>query len=740
MTHPTPNHRANNAPRLVVPEENIISVEHPCVVKNVGKAIDMIGGPAAITQAVQDGSDKAFALSFHPQDPTSKTIIANKKSANNVLLRISLPTRTGRKRKRGTNDPWIEDPVTAAPKKDANYLVNAMADNVNAYNVTALSTIPSMQMWRSMPDFVYSTSHIQMLQNAKETLLSQHYPSVKEFKVPRTYGIEDTTTLPPPIWSNQNIPQNYTYRQNPSVKVSHDPVTGQNIIGNTQAPPKTYTYQNAWDDVEYPKLPMPGIMPLEKQTPLNQETVAALQKLFEERPIWSRRALLNSLPSHLSAFNVVRFCLGYVSYAIRSGPWRDTLVRLGIDPRTDPKYRLYQTIMLQLVPRSNQLAFASGVTPRKTNSYKPRPKDTLEGGCNTPDVPTPVQAEKKRLLESRKIFQRKWTGSENASSHVFDGESPLPPDGKVWQLCDFTDAQLAALRDVPELHVRATCDNRYFGWYENGTNAKIRVALKAKVESLAEGKKLDPVLLEGFMNLPEKLAFEVDTDTATNAAISYSQQAETPVETLQTTSSTRATTELNPNTLSAYLGDKPTQQQLSWAAAYRAFAKTGLGSVPASGASGKGRLTRSKPLTRKSYVKEKASKAKKGQDVTAAQEEPRNDEGDVNINDAPGTTEDQAIDVDASMEDMEISNEIEEVNGPELENGEDILPSIEVNGFDMEDEDNSELGLDDEDPEIKIEERQVRFPDHNEIAAKEGATIQRSNASYATIEQSADQS
>lgn len=722
MAQPVSNQHANNAPRLTVPEERIISVEHPCVVKNVEKAIDMLGGSAAIAQVVQEGSDKTFSLSFRPQDPTSKTIIANRKLANNVLLKISVPRRTGRKRKRGSDDPWTEDLTGPAPKKDATYLVNSMADNVGSYKVTALSTIPSMHMWRSMPDFVYSTSNIKILQDAKDALLSQHYPAIKTFEIPHTYGIEDTTTLPPPIWSNQNIPNSYTYRQNPSVKISHDPITGRHVIGNTQAPPKTYTHQIAWDDVEYPTAVMPGIIPLEEQTPLNQETVAALQVLFEERPVWSRRALLNCLPSSLSAFNVVRFCLGYVSYAIRSGPWRDTLVRLGVDPRKDPKYRVYQTIMLQLVPRSNQLAFAAGVTPRKTSSYKPRRKVTPQGTGEAPSLPTSARTEKLKLLESRKAFQRKWTGSDNAHSHIFDGQSPLPPDGKVWQLCDLTDPQLAALRDIPELHIRAACETRYFGWYENGTNAKIRVALKAKVEALAEGKILEPELLEGFLKLPEKLGFEVDTDAATNVVISYSQQAENPTENTQAPSP-KPSAGPKSNNLSAYLGDDPTQQQLSWAAAYRVFAKTGLGSVPASGASGKGRLTKSKPATRKSYLGKKVdgkltteATTGKGLELTAAQ---NGQEQNDDVHDANGTTQDAPIDVDAQLEDEEVNNEDDIIDGPDIGEGEEILPSIEVNGFDVEDDGDSELGLDDEEPEIKIEEDETLRSDQAESIASD---------------------
>lgn len=711
--------RTGNAPRLVVPEENVISVEHPCVVKNVDKAIDMIGGPAAVAQMVQGGSDKILALSFHPQDPTSKTIIANKQRANNVLLQIAVPKRTGRKRKRGTDDPWVEGTTASGLKKDASYLVNTMANGVNHYKVTALSAIPFAQMWRSMPDFVYSTSQIPILQAAKGTLVSQHYPAVKEFKIPHTYGTEDTTTLPPPLWSNQNIPQNYTYRQNPSVKVSHDPVTGQSVMGNTQAPPKTYTYQIGWEDAEYPSSVMPGIIPLERQTPILRETVAALQKLFEDRPIWSRRAMLNCLPSHLSSFNIVRFCIGYVAYAIRSGPWRDTLVRLGVDPRTDRKYRFYQTIMLQLVPRSNQLAFAAGVTPRKPHGHRDKSKETPDAANSTTEIVQPAQTEKQRLLDNRKSFQRRWTGSESANSHIFDGQSRLPPDGKVWQLCDFTDPQLAALRDITELHIRATCETRYFGWYENGTNAKIRVALKAKVESLAEGVVLDPKLLEGFMLLPEKLGFEVDTNSSLNTVTTYAEGVDMPLKNVNGTSSATKDPALNSDTMSAYLGNRPTNQQLSWAAAYRAFAKTGLGSVPASGASGKGRLTKSKPLARKSFVNKKTGSAGGHQDSSATQEAQDGSQNGENTRHDQGTTQEQPIEIDGAPEEVEPEDEDDGLDGPELVEGEEILPSIEVNGFNLEDENNSELGLDDDVPVVKLEEAEAQFTERIEAVLED---------------------
>lgn len=491
-----------SAPRFAIPDLNILAVEHPCLVKNIEKSIEMLGGSQAISQALVYGTDRAISLSFSPHDPTTRTILSHPRDVNNLLLQIRVPKRTGRKRKRGSDDPFVDDADSEVKRKDCKHLLQAMIDNPDQCVIEAAGHIESLHIWRSIPDYVYSTQSSDFLDSVKSKILPQQLSSLKEWTLPRTYGLEDTETLPPPVWSTISLPQNYSYRQNTSAKPGIDPSTGKSVARLQQQPPKIYTYQVQWDLEEYPARIMPECPPLNTQSDSFQELVSQIQTLFDQRPIWTRRAISNNLPS-TAPFFLIRYAVAYVAYAVRSGPWRDAYVKLGVDPRIDPQYRFYQTILIQLSPRET-----------------PRGKKDFESG----KVPV----------------SRTWTRSTDPTSHIFNGIKPAPEDGKVWQLCDLHDPQLQSLVNVPLIHVRATCESRYFGWYANGTNAKLRVVLKAKVDALASGNPLRPEALERFLRLPESL----DTHSKPRP------------------------NELKEDLTAGYLASNSTKQELEWAAVY----------------------------------------------------------------------------------------------------------------------------------------------------------------------------
>lgn len=104
-----------------------------------------------------------------------------------------------------------------------------------------------------------------------------------------------------------------------------------------------------------PSEPRQACPPLETQEPVLQETVAVLKKLFEERPAWTRRALRNMLKTNEQRY-ALRHAVAYVGYIFRSGPWRDAIVRLGCDPRTDPEFRKYQTFIFRIDRRDAEVS------------------------------------------------------------------------------------------------------------------------------------------------------------------------------------------------------------------------------------------------------------------------------------------------------------------------------------------------------------------------------------------------
>lgn len=512
----------------MVPSVSVVSVEHPCIVKNVDKAINMLGGGEAIAETLEAGNEKTLSLSFTPEDLTARKISSFNNSTNNVLVKITVPKRTGRKRKRGSDEPSAHSDGDAGIARDASYLLRSMKDNPTRCKVEPIGNIESTHVWRAMPDFVYSTQSSTFLQEIRTKVLPQEYPLLKQWRLPRTYGLSDTETFPPPVLSNHSLAHNYTYRQNPAVKAVADPATGQKKLHNTQEPVKTYTHQCKDNDLEYPTSPPAECPDISQQPATVQRLYEVIRDLFEERPIWTRRALINRLPDDAPVF-FARYAIAYVAFAIRSGPWRDALCKFGVDPRKDPAYRKYQTVLLQLISS--------------------RDKETL------------------------KEFARIWHRSRDKQSHIFDG-TRLPSDGKVWQLCDLEDPQLKPLVDIPDIYVRSQCETRYFGWYPNGTSSKIRVALKAKVDSLTDAEPLDESALARFLQLPD--VWDGETRFENNIT--------------------------DDDPVAGYLPKGAGKKELEWASAYRALCRTREGTIPLSGASGKGRLSKSKPVTRPSFV------------------------------------------------------------------------------------------------------------------------------------------
>ncbi|KAK5056618.1 hypothetical protein LTR84_012150 [Exophiala bonariae] len=501
----------------------VLSVEHPCIVQNVDRAIHMLGGSEEIGQHLKPETDKPLGLKFQPDDPACRPIIALRNDSNNVLLQFTVPRRTGRKRKRGSDDPFVKDPAPEPLRKDASYLLRSMVDNPEGYQVDVVGSIQSTHVWRTIPDFVYSVTNSSAIDELKSKILPQQYPLIEKWSLPQTYGLTDTETFPPPILSVHSLPLNYSYRQNPAVTILADPQTGKKSLYNLQKAAKVFTHQSQFDDPVWPDKPHPRCPPLSQQNPAFQDVCKSVLDLFEQRPIWTRRALVNQLPLDVP-LQTIRHATAYVCFAIRSGPWRDTLCKFGVDPRKDPSHRKYQTVLVQLV-----------------NRHKDKPNN-------------------------REDFTRTWHRSADQESHIFTGKSTIPTDGKSWQLCDLHEPHLKALVDTSDVYIRHDCETRYFGWYANGTMAKMRVAIKAMIDSVIDGTTLDMSMLERFLLLPEDIQWTLGQNTP------------------------------------AHLPKNTTKQEQEWASSYRSLCRTVGGNVPTAGGSGKGRLSKPKPLANASFV------------------------------------------------------------------------------------------------------------------------------------------
>ena len=183
-----------------------------------------------------------------------------------------------------------------------------------------------------------------------------------------------------------------------------------------------------WDSKDVPQRPADEITPYQTLDDKLRGLVDLVKALFDEQPIWTRRAVKNRI--HQEHFVLIgKYAYQYVGYMFSSGPWRDAVVKYGIDPRTDPIYRIYQTLVFKMklehAPKRAQRAGVQG--------YNISNRGGARDAINVPE----------------------------RSSHLFDGKS-VSKEGRTWQVCDVVDPPLKKVLATQNL--RRKCDvSRSFG-------------------------------------------------------------------------------------------------------------------------------------------------------------------------------------------------------------------------------------------------------------------------------------
>jgi hypothetical protein len=170
----------------------------------------------------------------------------------------------------------------------------------------------------------------------------------------------------PIIFSRFDLPSFYFYRNDPKHrdKAIADEIERQNklsIIGRNRKSRSVLAYLINWN-VKVPTAPDPKLQQqLEPETDDNGASRAQsskgsafhvdynllnqLRACFEQRPIWSRNALVFKLNCHRQD---IRHLLTCCAFYYNNGPFRGMWVRFGYDPREHPECKIYQTLDFRL--------------------------------------------------------------------------------------------------------------------------------------------------------------------------------------------------------------------------------------------------------------------------------------------------------------------------------------------------------------------------------------------------------
>ncbi|KAI9712392.1 MAG: tau 95 subunit of transcription factor TFIIIC [Bogoriella megaspora] len=467
------NRQQKLAPRYEVPKEQLVNIEHPCIVKNEDKGIRSLGGSKQIEKLLTSNpGERNILVTPRSDDILAQCITSRPVRTDSILFKVSVPKRTGRKRRRGSNGPWIQDPsISTTTPPRAEDILSRLQDNPDKYKIEAIGSVNETHRFRSMPDCVNTTSDVPITEKFKSQLLSEKFTmKMKDFSFDPAKGASLDIYIPPPKSFTYNPhPYNYNYRQNPASRPVRNGETGETYMVNIAKTQKVALLPLAYNAQSDTTKPPPALAPISTLTEDMKLGITKLNELLEIRPIITRRVAINYMGGRFE--HDYKTITQYCGYGFRSGPWRDTLVRYGIDPRTDPKYRKYQTLMFQL---------SAGAT-----------FPTMEQGNGS------AQRTPGRVRKRIDVTEAQWTHStaprsklsdDDRDSHIFDG-SELKRDGKIWQVCDIKEPILKELLDTPI--IRKECHLENDGWYPNGIWGKVKFLMRDMLTVLEKNEQED---------------------------------------------------------------------------------------------------------------------------------------------------------------------------------------------------------------------------------------------------------
>ncbi|RAL66382.1 hypothetical protein DID88_006074 [Monilinia fructigena] len=407
-----------------IPPREIVAVEHPLIIKNLENGIKTFGRQPQWNKILEGTEDECIPLFLRIRDPTCEPILSYNSITNNVLLKITVPKRTGRKRKRGSQDPYTDDADAKSTTNNGENstsniqshslndkptsILRKLRDNVGKYTVEAVGAIEQSHRYRGLADYHQSTSHAPFMSHFQETAFSANWGKMREFKLG-----------------------------------SVDAETGETSIVNRSKMPKLeMQYVHCDEDEDVPTKAHRAV----PDDPILKDFVAALQQAMNERPIWTRRALQNRLVNE-PGYYLMKPALQYVGYQFRSGPWRDALIRYGVDPRKDPSCRIYQTIFFKLYEEDERAPDGQW-------------KDICE--VNTQNPKFSVQ---------------------EIAHHIYPLLAPI-------------------IQNAP-WHGQKKYDNNHDGYYNNGTLAKIRAIMKTKLIAIRSNKEIPENAFDVALSIPD---------------------------------------------------------------------------------------------------------------------------------------------------------------------------------------------------------------------------------------------
>ncbi|CUS21996.1 LAQU0S04e05798g1_1 [Lachancea quebecensis] len=387
----TPDYTGVPAKEYTLDIPRIPSIELPLKVsaaqQSVQRAIGMCGGIDNVKKALNSHKDTSDGLELYLNDekeedgsskffnehPITGRLVPERDES--IVMKLSLP--------KGTLEACggdIQKAILSVPPNRTKIVPVGIINNTIRFREMSdfqvrLDNVPSAREFNDSfgtLDWANFKSYVQSIPDQD----SRPFENINRMIVDRTTSIPSTDFQlpPPPRFSMVNIPFVYKYKGNPYATKSS---TGESTVKGTYL--KNYQ-QLVHDFGKETKVPVTADPSLQKDYEKAKETgvypgsnkdskffekleecLQILSRLFEKRRIWVKRHIDGLVPQELHP--TLKIALSLVSYRFTKGPWRNTYIKFGIDPRDSPEYAKFQTEYFKIESRLQKSPLAAKYMP-----------------------------------------------------------------------------------------------------------------------------------------------------------------------------------------------------------------------------------------------------------------------------------------------------------------------------------------------------------------------------------------
>uniref|UniRef100_A0A1Y1NEZ5 Transcription factor IIIC subunit 5 HTH domain-containing protein n=1 Tax=Photinus pyralis TaxID=7054 RepID=A0A1Y1NEZ5_PHOPY len=450
----------HNSTSIADISQKLLCIEYPGIVDSVDTMIESLGGMHNVEMAVGN-YNRRLELKFRPNDIFCKPCWGDKDFKTSLLVKIT-----------------VHKSVNSGPSSSKSFDVNE-----TTYSYKPVGVIPMTFKFNRLCDFQYLPLVPQLGETeTAESTCCNIYEKIIPSKVPdlKWFESEESKTMPfffpPPVFAKFNTSKDnklyyerYKYyekvlpefAQRLKKEADNKKQEPKNLIGGRS---RTFRKANSIfvnvnaKNMNIPEGPTEDALDTIRKRGLlcDSGPMVTIKKLFEERPIWSKSALLHKSGIRSDRLKVI---LPGVAYYCPTGPWRIMWCKFGYNPTLDPNSRIYQTFDFRIR--------ASGGLKVKVQAKRSYSSNILQYKAG------PITTSKFSLKDcSSENVVVKRTVDEN---FYILKPGVLPPARQMfYQYCDL---ELPEIKDMIARLPQITSDMKYDrknGWLPNGFHEHCR--------------------------------------------------------------------------------------------------------------------------------------------------------------------------------------------------------------------------------------------------------------------------